>query len=333
MPLLLRSKGVRMLSENREIKIQGAKIAETPLVVPSFSSKGFPEVQKIIDALSPMITDSALVSAYDIFHGFVKTPPESPEFLFLDSGGYESSKDTELSDPRMQTYSDKKWEPNQLESVLDSWSARQPTMAVSYDHPSNRLPIEQQIENAITLFRKRNFGKELLIKPDTPSHDRININAVIENVHDLRHFDMIGFTEKELGYSVFDRMSKIRKIREALTSVNLKTPIHIFGSLDPISTPLYFLAGADVFDGLTWLRYSYSFGRATYIKNAAAIKHGIRINDDDIPPLMWFENYQEILNLELSMRRHIKEDRNFECFGEHALFFKKACQELLARKK
>ena len=321
-----------MLSENREIKIQGLRIAETPVVVPSISSKGFPEVQEIIEALSPMITDYALISAYDISYGFISQPPQAPEFLILDSGGYESSKDSELSDTRMNNYVETPWTSEQLEKVLNEWSAPQPTMVVSYDHPSSRVPLKQQIENAIKLFDGHKFGRELLIKPDAIKNDRVSIRAVIDNVHDLRHFDMIGFTEKELGFSVFDRMSNIKKVREALTSVSLKTPIHIFGSLDTISTPLYFLAGADVFDGLTWLRYSYSFGHAVYAKNAAALKYGLRINDDDIDPRIWYENYQEMLNLEIAMRRHLKEDRAFDCFGPHAAIFETAFKELVAKK-
>ena len=39
-------------------------------------------------------------------------------------------------------------------------------------------------------------------------------------------------------------------------------PIHVWGGLDPISTPLYFFAGADIFDGVSWLRYAYYNGVA-----------------------------------------------------------------------
>lgn len=316
-----------MLTAIRQINIGSSKVADTPAVVPSFSSKGFPDVQKIIETLSPTITDSALVSAYDIGKGHISGPPSQPEYLILDSGGYECSKDMELSDAKANNYVESEWTTEQLTDVLNKWSAPQPTIAVSYDHPKSRVKFTEQVKNALALFHGRKLGKELLIKPDASTNDRVNIKAVEENIHELRPFDVIGFTEKELGYSIFNRMTNIKKVREALRKVGLDTPIHIFGSLDTISTPLYFLAGADIFDGLTWLRYSYSYGYAVYIKNAAALKHGLRMNDGDIDPRIWYENYQEMLNLGLNMKRFLKED-NFQCFGDLAPMFEKASKEL-----
>lgn len=321
-----------MLSKGRQININGNKVAETPAVVPSFSSKGFPEVQKIIEALDSTITDAALVSAYDISYGYINGGPQYPEYLILDSGGYECSKDMELSDTRANNYNESEWTLAQLETVLDQWAAPQPTIAVSYDHPKSRVTLAKQIESAQQLFKGRKFGREILIKPEAIGKERVNFKAVEEQIYELRSFDVIGFTEKELGYSIFNRMANIKKVREALSKAGLDTPIHIFGSLDTISTPLYFLAGADIFDGLTWLRYSYSYGYAVYTKNAAALKHGLRINDDDIDPRIWYENYQEMLNLGLAMRRFLKED-SFSCFGQHGDVFEKALKELDAAKR
>lgn len=341
MPLLLGQKGTGMLSRHREIKIGGMKKADTPMLIPSFSSKGFPDVDKIVKVLAPRITDSALFSAFDVHHNLVKEIPENPELLFLDSGGYETSKHTELSDTKMYNYSEIPWTVDELCSVLDKWRAPQPTIAVSFDHSSQVFPLQDQISNAKRLFQNRAFGRELLIKPEPSKRKgseessrrvRVDIDNVVASIHELRDFDIIGFTEKELGYSIFDRMRKIRRVREALTSVGLHTPIHIFGSLDTISTPLYFLAGADIFDGLTWLRYSYTFGHAVYTRNAAALKYPLRTNDDDIDGLIWYENYQEMLNLEYSMRRYVSEG-TFECFGDHGPMFEKAYKELLVEKK
>jgi len=87
-----------MLAAARELRINGEWIAPTPSIVPSFSSKGFPEVGKIVEALSSVITDSLLVSAYDISYGHLAKAPQFAEYLILDSGGYECSKDMELSD-------------------------------------------------------------------------------------------------------------------------------------------------------------------------------------------------------------------------------------------
>ena len=318
-----------MLATKRDININGVTVAQTPAIVPSFSSKGFPEVAKIIESLSSIITESALVSAYDLSHGFIETPPHYPEYLILDSGGYECGKDMELSDIRSNNYEPAEWALDLLKVQLDKWSAPQPTLAVSYDHPKQRVSLNDQIARARELFENRNFGRELLIKPISNTSSRIDISEVLSHIYEFRDFDVIGFTEKELGFSIFDRMKKIAKVRMAMENAGIKIPIHIFGSLDTISTPLYFIAGADIFDGLTWLRYSYSNGEAVYQKNAAALKYGIHINDDDIDPKVWFDNYQAMVDLQFSMKRYLKE-QTFEPFGRHAEFFKQAYGKLQA---
>lgn len=318
-----------MLAASRELRIAGSVISRTPAIVPSFSSKGFPEVEKIVQSLSEVITECALVSAYDFSEGYLTSPPSYAEYLILDSGGYECSKDMELSDTRSNNYHETAWSLNRLIAVLDSWSAPQPTFAVSYDHPRERMPLVDQLARARDLFDLRKFGRELLIKPSASTHTRVDVDDVVRNVGSLGEFDVIGFTEAELGYSVFDRMRKIARVRRALDAEGIALPIHIFGSLDTISTPLYFLSGADVFDGLTWLRYCYSDGQAVYQKNAAALKFGIHVNDDDIDPRIWFDNYQAIVDLQFAMKRHLHEG-TFDAFGRNAPSLEKWHKELLA---
>ena len=319
-----------MLTAAREIKANGTVIARTPALVPSFSSKGFPEVAKIIETLAETITESTLISAYDIAREHITSIPTFPSYFILDSGGYECSKDMELSDTRMNNLQESPWAIEELAAVLDAWKAPQPTLAVSFDHPKLRVSIDQQIQRAIELFAGRPFGRVLLIKPISTEAERIDHKAVISAIRELHHFDVIGFTEKDIGFSIFDRMRKIAKIRRALSEVGLNTPIHIFGSLDPVTTPLYFFAGADIFDGLTWLRYGYSDGQAVYGRNLAALKHGLRTNDKDIDPIIWSENYQAIVDLQIAMKRYLKEG-NFSAFGpRHEPFFEKAVKEMHA---
>ena len=52
------------------------------------------------DALVERITDSFLVSAYDIRYNSLRVPNLAvSEVMFLDSGGYEAQQDHDLSDP------------------------------------------------------------------------------------------------------------------------------------------------------------------------------------------------------------------------------------------
>src|SRR4051812_8873991 len=85
----------------------GAKLT-TPLLVPSFSSKGFGErrirkagrsrsVSGVAEALAfsaQFLTETMLLSAYDLHYsllGDVKPLLDIPGVLFVDSGGYETS--------------------------------------------------------------------------------------------------------------------------------------------------------------------------------------------------------------------------------------------------
>lgn len=319
-----------MLAGTREIRINGQKVADTPAIIPSFSSKGFPEVSKIIEVLSESIAETGiLVSAYDIAKKHIATLPQYAEYFILDSGGYECSDYRDFSDHNMHNYENTPWAYKELVSVLDAWNSKTQTISVSYDHPKVRDPLNIQIEKAKKQFDGRNFGRLLLVKPNTKDSVRINFDDIKSHIYEFRHFDVIGFTEKELGYSIYDRMKNIAKIRAALNKANINIPIHIFGSLDTISTPLYFLSGADIFDGLTWLRYSYSAHSAVYLRNASAIKYGLRENDSNIEPKIWAENYQTLLNMRLAMKRFLREN-NFGVFGEHSSLFENAIGELYA---
>ena len=78
----------------------------------------------------------------------------------------------------------------------------------------------------------------------------------------LRGFNIIGVTEKDLGANLLDRLMRVAILRKGLDDVGVNAPIHLWGGLDPILTPLFFFAGAEIFDGISWLRYAYNKGIA-----------------------------------------------------------------------
>jgi hypothetical protein len=51
-----------MLAKKRALKRGGQEIERTPLLVPSFSSKGFPEVNKTIKFCAELFDSATLVS-------------------------------------------------------------------------------------------------------------------------------------------------------------------------------------------------------------------------------------------------------------------------------
>jgi hypothetical protein len=98
-----------VLAKRRAITIGGAEVDRTPLLVPSFSSKGFPEVGQILKTAEELIEGPMLISAYDIHYGHLSPPFDFASLLFLDSGGYEASKDADLSDTGEREHTPARW--------------------------------------------------------------------------------------------------------------------------------------------------------------------------------------------------------------------------------
>ena len=145
------------------------------------------------------------------------------------------------------------------------------------------------------------------------------LHAIVE----LAKFDVIAFTEKELGPSIFDRMLAIARVRMALHQNGFATPIHVFGSLDPISTPLYFLSGADYFDGLTWLRYAYWKGYAVYRQNFGAAELNLDLRMAQMNNQVSIRNFTYLQQLQTEMRQFLNND-DFDSFKYHGALFSRA---------
>ncbi|HYA88052.1 MAG TPA: hypothetical protein VEI57_13425 [Nitrospirota bacterium] len=57
-----------MLSAKRQLASGNNRIITTPLLIPSFSSKGFPDLADKFAIVVEVITDAVLVSAYAFFY-------------------------------------------------------------------------------------------------------------------------------------------------------------------------------------------------------------------------------------------------------------------------
>ena len=295
-------------------------VIDTPLLVPSFSSKGFSlgrdkagrdksEVGQILRTASEVITGVYLISAFDIANGHLPPPgklPMKPELIILDSGGYEVSDESDLSEVVRPRADGSLWSLEKLESVLDAWPDSMPAIFVSYDHFKERRPFAKQISGARKLFRKRRSQLNcFLIKQETAAQKSLEqvLKTATARADELRSFDVIGLTEKGLGKSPLERMVRIAKLRRALDEAKVVSPIHVFGSLDPVSITLYFLAGAEIFDGLTWLRYAFvketgSFkDQCAYIHGFATFEHGVHMDDKNQRLRVVTDNYYYLLDL------------------------------------
>jgi hypothetical protein len=318
-----------MLAERREITTLQTSI-RTPLLVPSFSSKGFPEIRKILDlCLEAALTDSLMVSAYDVAKGLITLPDVTVDALFVDSGGYESSKDVELSDLGYTIGSPGEWSREDYRETVATLTSPSPVILICYDHPRDRCSIADQINRAKEDFdRVGDFARGLLLKPTSSTAYRVDCDEVVRLIHRCIDFDVLGFTEKELGNSLLERMTNVAKVRRALRSAGMQTPIHVFGGLDPVSSPLYFLVGADIFDGLAWLRFAFVDGSAIYKHNYSALRLGIATKDHLVDAQSWTSNIRYLVNLQLTMGRFLL-DHDFSVFESQADFFRSAYETVV----
>jgi hypothetical protein len=315
--------------------------AETPLLIPSFSSKGFSgagrtsEVRQILGTAAEFLTTAYLISAYDIAKGHLPPPtdlPLKPNLIVLDSGGYEISPDYDFSEVLRPSLSEQAWEVKDLVSVLDKWPTEIPVVFVSYDHPKKRRTFDQQVSDARKLFRGRtNQLCCFLLKPLTKRQNSLKeaLGAAIASPENLASFDILGITEKELAPSPLERMIAIARLRHALDGINCHIPIHVFGALDPLSLCLYTVAGAEIFDGLTWLRYAFVDDQCIYPHSHATQKYGLDTKDISRRLRMITENYYYLMELQGKLR-HFARTGDFGILP-HTEFVQKAYSWLESR--
>ena len=332
-----------MLARSSSIQHPSGIEVQTPLLVPSFSSRGFgfkrnggAEVKKIFEVASEFLADTMLVSAYDLHHSHLGPVEHAVvDLTFVDSGGYETSDEPDLSSVYDQPVEAKPWVAAALKEVLDSWPAHIPAVLVSFDSPDVRHSLSDQVESAKTLLVSYpDQLHALLVKPETESQQYVQVKLVVEQASLLSGFDVIGFTEKELGSSILKRMEAVASIRAALDKAGVAAPIHIYGSLDPITSTLYFLSGAEIFDGLTWLRYGFIDGLACYYHNFAALKEDMGIDKDDefIRGKMMQDNLGYLTKLRNQMLEFLRSGgTDFEIFGHNASLLQTSYERLCAR--
>jgi hypothetical protein len=274
----------------------------------------------------------ALIRAYDLYYQKIVPPFSFASTLFLDSGGYEAAKDaqfSDLSDTHDRAHAPQPWTSEIHAQVLQSWTSEVPTIFISYDHPHQRLSLPLQVERARRIFAgDTSVLRELLLKPTTEHSAYVKVEEILPHIHSLAEFSILGVTEKEIGRSIFDRMKNLARLRKALNTAGLQTPIHVFGSLDTVTTLLYFLAGADIFDGLTWLRYAFHEGQTVYRHSFGALNLSSKTTSAMVDPMCWTKNIGELRNMELDMRRFLGE-HDFSAFTYHGDTLKRIYESMI----
>jgi hypothetical protein len=312
-----------MLSRSTTLKHPIGGELQTPLFVSSFSSKGFrfikqkgrmkSEVVELVRLCSEYLSETVLLSAYDLHYYFPKLTALRkegflPQLVFIDSGGYETIDDYDFSEAYKHPVMIKSWTPKLHKKVLNSWPKYYPAVVISYDNGNEkRRSLRQQVKNATDLFAKYpDQLNDFLIKPNKKG-EKVDIHEVILNVSLLSKFNIIGIAEKEIGDSLAERMNNIKKLRLALDQAKNSAPIHIFGNLDPITSVMYFIAGAEIFDGLTWLRFGFYEGKALYLQNIDALRNRFLEKDSLNHQTSLYENIIYMRSLQSEMKAFLND--------------------------
>jgi hypothetical protein len=274
-----------MLARKSILPLPSGRSLETPLIVPSVSSKGagrsgpddrpgsFDQID-VFEATLPVLRRPVglLVSSYDLHYGFI--PQERfrddarslpVDLLLVDSGSYETLP-FEGDPPYLQDKRALPWDEWMFESTIESLQSLGDIALVSFDKHDK---YELQIESAHRFFGRRPaVASDILLKPppgvDPNKATFHDLEALAPFAAALDAFAIIGVTEKELGPTPLGRLVTLAQLRELLDSAGVKRPVHVFGGLDPLWTPLYVAAGAEIIDGLAWWRYAFDDGIACY---------------------------------------------------------------------
>jgi hypothetical protein len=281
----------------------------TPILIPSFSSKAFlkeadknlPEIRWIWTNVKDYLTDTALISSYDIYYDYLPVELDGPNILFVDSGGYEKQKDDELSRVLHGVFKPPKWSPEEHTQAISKIKTFSSLALVSLD---TRGDIATQIRAAKDFFAShQEVATDFLIKP-SPTASVITTQEVEASAHLFDSFDLIGVAEKELGDTLAERLRTIACLRTALSNTGLETPIHILGCLDPITIWLFFLCGADVFDGLLWLRLIFQEYFPVYLNSWAALYGHGGIGSDALLIMALVKNLKALSRQRMQMARY-----------------------------
>ena len=138
-------------------------------------------------------------------------------------------------------------------------------------------------------------ASDFLVKPELSS-GLVNVGKLAKHAGELQQFDIVGITAREAGDSLVKRCSTVVMLRDGMRDAGLDNPIHIFGAINPMEVLAYFFCGADIFDGLNWLRLAFRKHGSMAIEEAAFEEQNFNLDDCDL------RMDQRILNLSFLYR-------------------------------
>ena len=184
-----------MLARSRSLAIPGGVELELPLLVPSYTSKGFPfsapaagkrgsskelsDVANVMRDMAPHSPKATLISAYDIHFGHLHERAgvapvmgllRDTALVFIDSGGYELAPDFDSTEPRiMQVAIKSGYDLSSYTQVLAELGKLRdcpPLCIASYDWETRGLAFREQVQRARDFFDEhQNHMSDVILKP------------------------------------------------------------------------------------------------------------------------------------------------------------------------
>ncbi len=284
-------------AQSREI---GKVEVQTPLIVPSFSSRGFSQVSGIWEEFRHRLYGVALVSSFDIAEGLIPANvTDTMNLTVYDSGLYETSEQLASAGGEHTLPCSTNWTRSRYHKTIAEIDSTANIMLVNFDH---RGILEEQLEFASEDFSiVPSAATDFLLKPE-PATEMVNISKLALCTRDLNQFDVIGITAREAGNSLIKRCRSVIMLRDILNDACLDMPIHIFGAITPLEILTYFFCGADVFDGLNWLRLSFKTITSVPIEEVAFEKPNWNISELDILDVERTRNLRTLYQLQDRLR-------------------------------
>ena len=274
----------------------------TPLIAPSFSSYGFPYLSDIWEEFKHKLYGICLVSAFDMAGGRITGDAiDMVNVVILDSGLYESRKAKgEPGTPPTSSMTDG-WTRARYHKVVEGVGQKGNVILVNFDHVGR---MEDQMAAAFEDFsRAPQAATDFLVKP-TDVTALVNLAGLSKHQKTLGEFSVIGITAREIGSSFLKRCRAVVTLRDLLDGAELETPIHVFGAISPYEVLTYFFCGADIFDGLNWLRLAFRDHASITIGESAMEDMKWDLSELDLCIGEWTENLRFLHHLQERLKEY-----------------------------
>ena len=161
----------------------------TPLIAPSFSSRGFPHISNVWEEFKHKLYGVCLVSAFDVAEGRIPTDAtDVVNVVIVDSGMYETNR--EYNSGKLHTSAlPSEWTRARYHESVKDIGEKGNVILVNFDEVGR---LEQQIKRSSEDFSHTPHAvSDFLVKPTHPT-GLVNLPKLFHHQEALREFDEVS---------------------------------------------------------------------------------------------------------------------------------------------